>query len=277
MRLRDLLPVIRENAKFLNANECRYAMKLVEFVKSNSKYCNSSRKYAELIIKKGLSDAKKELRFYYEILELAGVKVSTFEFKYFRNKAKSIKRKKPKKPKPFVDLQLYRRLLNSLEQKKLTAEKVAMVIMLASGKRLCDIKRLDSGSISWISENVFSVHIEKEKCNTLPKNYSVDLSDVPAGWCTEEEVEEAKKWLKSQGSGMQELSVAKLRQEAKFKLHSLRSVNCIHRVIAGESKEDIMAKIGWKSISSFDRYCKIDFFAIKKMASMDAVISKIKA
>ena len=61
MRLRSILPTIKSNAKFFNKREKCFGMRLIKYIKNNKK-SSSTEKYANVILKRGLTDAKKELK-----------------------------------------------------------------------------------------------------------------------------------------------------------------------------------------------------------------------
>lgn len=224
--------------------------------------------YFKNLARIGLINYKQELLFITSLVNNAGIFVSHFRIRKFKQfDADTLK--KQKRPKLALTSQI-KFLLSQLRG----ADKLFIAILASSGRRGKDIQRLSAANISYLNDR-YICQIPRDKCNSLPVSFSFDWD--PSLNLDEEAMNQLMQSLSADFSfdKINRQMIARKAKSAGFDLHSLRHRCCIRLIRYKFTVDEILSQIGWKSIDSFIRYSKLSIIDIKKFSSLDSVLTYI--
>ena len=197
------------------------------------------------------------------------------QLKFYKRQAAKNLKAKPNEPGQFVSKSQFRSDLVKLQSQSKTKVVIALLTILACGRRKIDLTRMSSEFTQELGPGKFAVRLAYDKKHARPVSFVLDFGLLPQGWCPFDEARVAfcfKRLFEVENQPFATLSNKNFSRQVSFKPHKLRALAAIHRTRLGWSDATIMADIGWASSSSLESYRGLSRSLILEGRSLEEVI-----
>lgn len=176
---------------------------------------------------------------------------------------------RPRKKRNKLKIPSDEEIKNSMPKLK-QKEQLFLAIMVSSGRRGADVRRIKSSKVV-IREEAVEVTVERDKTSSVPVTFSFswdrsvfgNLSPSLKNTCSENE------------NPFLNISGQRLRRVLPFSLHACRNRRALQLIFEGQSIEETCSAIGWSTQSSFVRYTRLSLTEIRKTPDFGKVIEKV--
>ena len=227
-----------------------------------------------------LTSFKKDLAFFGRLLQLLGWKepvVGWLKKAAIAESKKIVYRKRNTRFPSKLDFQS---TLEDLLSKQKAQEILFLACVLGSGRRGCEIARLETRDMAWISDKLVC-KLPWSKTSLKPICFEIDL-DLVEDWL-EPVLDVGKikaalaKSLKLEGSLFRENIHKNFTRILKgFNLHAIRSVTAIFMVRGGATDSEVMTQLGWVDNRMLLRYLRVTPGLVSGQLSVDAAIELVR-
>ena len=183
-----------------------------------------------------------------------------------------------KSRKPLVKKEAFKDSCRSLLVKKLDTFVLALHLMLYTGRRLADLKRILASNVVKTEATCYMVNLNRDKTHQQSAvSFKVDFSTGPPGWSIFEVSELTARF--DQALNQDDFPFSRLPSNAarvaRFRPHSIRAIFAIWLTLEGYDDTTIMRRVGWSSKESLVRYRRLSGEDISGLGSLERVLQAI--
>lgn len=245
---------------YLKKHEVTWIRRLQQW--SENVECLNLDVYMEGLSNLRLSNFKSEVNFITKFVR-EFEDISSFQSRFW------LTLEKPTQVKNVMIIPLEEDIRNSIPKLK-TVEHLFLAIMISSGRRAADVRRIESSRLE-IRETEVEVTIERDKTSSVPVTFSFSwdrsvFNDLSL---------ELRNLARQVKQPFKNVSGQRLRRILPFSLHGCRNRRALKLIYEGSSIEETCSEIGWATHSSFVRYTRISLAKIRKAENFEEVVKTV--